>query len=175
MLDKNDYFLLFEISKVNKILPEKSNPKFIDMIKKNLILKNKFDLHQKLFKNIQDKKLDDIQFVKLAKTQNILNIKLNGISDTDVFDSDSIKLIYSLPKESFTLITDKNNKIYLAKIKNIYSTNISKDDEKTKTYLVKSNNIIISDIFNSYNLSLNDKYNVKTFEQTLDRVKNYFK
>ena len=42
-------------------------------------------------------------------------------------------------------------------------------------YLVKSNNIIINDIFNSYNLSLNDKYNVKTFEQTMDRVKNYFK
>ena len=63
----------------------------------------------------------------------------------------------------------------MAKIKNIYFNTLSKDSEKTKNYLVKSNNIIINDIFYSYNLSLNDKYNVKTFEQTMDRVKNYFK
>ena len=63
----------------------------------------------------------------------------------------------------------------MAKIKNIYSNTLSKDNEKTKNYLVKSNNIIINDIFYSYNLSLNDKYNVKTFEKTMDRVKNYFK
>jgi len=176
LIDKNDYFLLFEIKKINKILPSKSDPKFIDIVKKNLILKKKFDLHQELFKNIQDKKLDDNKFNKIAKSkENILNIKLNGISDNYKFDKDSVKLIYSLPNESFTLITDENNKIYLAKIKNIFSNNLSKDNEKAKSYLLKSNLIIINDIFSSYNLSLNDKYNVKTYEQTMDRVKNYFK
>ena len=89
--------------------------------------------------------------------------------------NNSVNLIYSLPNESFTLLTDKDNKIYLAKIKNIYSNMLSKDNEKTKDYLLKSNLIIINDIFSSYNLSLNDKYNVKTYEQTMDRVKNYFK
>ena len=176
LVDKNDYFLFFEITKVNKILPNKSDPEFLNMVKKNLILKKKFDLHQKLFKDIQDKKLDDNKFNKIAKSkENILNIKLNGISDNNKFDKDSVKLIYALPEESFTLITDENNKIYLAKIKNIYLNTLKKDDEKSMNYLVKSNNIIINDIFNSYNLSLNDKYNVKTFEQTMDRVKNYFK
>ena len=176
MVDKNDYFLFFEITKVNKILPNKSDPEFLNMVKKNLILKKKFDIHQKLFKDIQDKNLDDNKFNEIAKSKkNILNIKLNGISDNNKFDKDSVKLIYALPEESFTLITDENNKIYLAKIKNIYLNTLKKDDEKSMNYLVKSNNIIINDIFNSYNLSLNDKYNVKTFEQTMDRVKNYFK
>ena len=176
LIDKNDYFLLFEITKINKILPKKSDPEFMDMIKKNLILKKKFDLHDELFKSIQDKKLDDKKFNKIAKSkENILNIKLNGISDNNKFDNDSVKLIYSLPKESFTLITDKNNKIYLAKIKNIFTNILSNDNEKAKDYLLKSNLIIINDIFNSYNLSLNDKYNVKIYEQTMDRVKNYFK
>tara|TARA_B100000579_G_scaffold124419_1_gene100259 strand:- start:423 stop:1844 length:1422 start_codon:yes stop_codon:yes gene_type:complete len=176
LIDKNDYFLLFEITKINKILPKKNDPKFVDMVKKNLILKKKFDLHEELFKDIQDKKLDDNKFNKIAKSkENILNIKLNGISDYNIFDKDSVKLIYSLPSESFTLLTDKDNKIYLAKIKNISSNILSKDNEKTKDYLLKSNLIIINDIFSSYNLSLNDKYNVKTYEQTMDRVKNYFK
>ena len=176
LIDKNDYFLLFEITKINKILPKKNDPKFVDMVKKNLILKKKFDLHEELFKDIQDKKLDDNKFNKIAKSkENILNIKLNGISDYNIFDKDSVKLIYSLPGESYTLLTDKDNKIYLAKIKNISSNILSKDNEKTKDYLLKSNLIIINDIFSSYNLSLNDKYNVKTYEQTMDRVKNYFK
>ena len=176
LIDKNDYFLLFEITKINKKLPKKNDPKFVDMVKKNLILKKKFDLHEELFKNIQDKKLDDNKFNKIAKSkENILNIKLNGISDYNIFDKDSVKLIYSLPIESFTLLTDKDNKIYLAKIKNISSNILSKDNEKTKDYLLKSNLIIINDIFSSYNLSLNDKYNVKTYEQAMDRVKNYFK
>ena len=152
MIDKNDYFLLFEITKINKILPKKNDPKFVDMVKKNLILKKKFDLHEELFKNIQDKKLDDNKFNKIAKSkENILNIKLNGISDYNIFDKDSVKLIYSLPSESFTLLTDKDNKIYLAKIKNISSNILSKDNEKTKDYLLKSNLIIINDIFSSYN------------------------
>jgi len=176
LIDKNDYFLLFEITNINKILPSKSDTKFVDMVKKNLILKKKFDLHQKLFKNIQDKKIDDNQFNKIAKSKdNILNIKLNGISDNNKFDNESIKLIYALPEKSFTLITDENNKIYLAKVKKIYSNTLDKNNEKKKSYLVKSNSIIINDIFTSYNLSLNDKYKVKTFNQTMDRVKNYFK
>ena len=176
LVDKNDYFLLFEISKINKILPEKSNIKFLDNVKNSLLRKKSSDFLQEIFKKTQNNNLDDNQFIKIAKSQeNILKIKLNGITDTNLFESDSIKKIYSLPKNSFTLIADKNNKIYLAKIKNIYFNTLSKDNEKTKNYLVKSNNIIINDIFYSYNLSLNDKYNVKTFEQTMDRVKNYFK
>ena len=176
LIDKNDYFLLFEITKINKILPSKNDNKFVDMVKKNLILKKKFDLHQKLFKDIQDKKIDDNQFNRIAKSKdNILNIKLNGISDNNKFDKESIKLIYALPEKSFTLITDENNKIYLAKVKKINSNTLGINNEKEKKYLVKSNSIIINDIFTSYNLSLNDKYNVKTFNQTMDRVKNYFK
>ena len=176
LIDKNDYFLLFEVGKINKILPSKTDLEFVDIVKKNIILKKKFDLHEELFKNIQDKKLDNNKFNKIAKTkENILNIKLNGILDTNKFDNESVKLIYSLPKESFTLITDENNKIYLAKIKNIDLGILSKDNKETNNYQIKSNIIIVNDIFDSYNLSLSDKYNVKTYEKTMDRVKNYFK
>jgi len=39
----------------------------------------------------------------------------------------------------------------------------------------KSNNDIINNIYTSYDLSLNTKYNVKIFNQTIERVKNYFR
>ena len=36
-------------------------------------------------------------------------------------------------------------------------------------------NKIIDEIYSSYDLSLNIKYRVKVFENTLDRIKNNFK
>ena len=176
LLDKNEYFILFKINKINKIMPDSSNLEFINMVKKNIVLKKKFDLHQKLITKIQDKKINDDEFIKIAKAKNnIFNIKINGIKDNDKFDNDSVKLIYSLPKNNFTLITDKNNKIYLAKIKGIYEKDLPKDDQEIKDYQNKSNNNVINDIYSSYDLSLNTKYKVKIFETSLDRVKNYFK
>jgi len=176
LLDKNEYFLLFEVKNIEKILPKKTNLEFIDMVKKNIILKRKFDLHQSLFKKIQDKNLKDDEFVKIAKSENnILNVKLNGINEKSKFDSDSIKLLYSLPRGSFSLITDDDNKIYLAKILNINSINLLNNNKETENYQFKSNNKIINNIYSSYDLSLNSKYKVKIFDTTLDRIKNYFK
>ena len=42
-------------------------------------------------------------------------------------------------------------------------------------YSTKANNDIINDVYTSYDLSLNSKYKVKIFNQTIDRVKNYFR
>ena len=176
LIDKNDYFLLFEISKINKVLPSKSDISFISRVKENLILKRKYEYNKDLFQKIQDKKLNEDEFLKISNgEQNILNTVIKSLDDNKIFDKDSINLVYSLPVNSFVLITDVNNKIYLAKINNINTNNLSMDDIKNKEYLVKSNNKIIDEIYSSYDLSLNKKYKVKVFNNTLDRIKNNFK
>ena len=90
-------------------------------------------------------------------------------------NKESIKLIYSLPERSFVLITDKNNSIYVAKINNIYIKNLINDDANYNEYLAKSNNQIIDQIYSSYDLALNEKYKVRVFQNTLERIKNNFK
>jgi len=176
LIDKNDYFLLFEISKINKVLPSKSDIKFISRVKENLILKRKYEYNKDLFQKIQDKKLNEDEFLKISNGEdNILNTVIKSLDDNKIFDKDSINLVYSLPVNSFVLITDVNNKIYLAKINNINTNNLSMDDIKNKEYLVKSNSKIIDEIYSSYDLSLNKKYKVKVFNNTLDRIKNNFK
>jgi peptidyl-prolyl cis-trans isomerase D len=176
LIDKNDYFLLFEISKINKVLPSKSDISFISRVKENLILKRKYEYNKDLFQKIQDKKLNEDEFLKISNgEQNILNTVIKSLDDNKIFDKDSINLVYSLPVNSFVLITDVNNKIYLAKINNINTNNLSMDDIKNKEYLVKSNSKIIDEIYSSYDLSLNKKYKVKVFNNTLDRIKNNFK
>ena len=87
----------------------------------------------------------------------------------------SVELIYTLPNKSFTLVTGETNKVYLTKIKDIYYSKIDKNDNNISEYSSKSNNDIINNIYTSYDLSLNTKYNVKIFNQTIERVKNYFR
>ena len=176
LIDKNDYYLLYEISKIKKILPSKSDLNFIKRVKENLILKKKYEYNKDLFQKIQDKKLNEDEFLKISSGErNILNTIIKSVDDDKVFDKESINLVYSLPINSFVLITDVNNKIYLAKINNIITKNLSKNDINNKEYLVKSNSKIIDEIYSTYDLSLNKKYRVKVFENTLDRIKNNFK
>ena len=159
LIDKNDYYLLYEISKIKKILPSKSDLNFIKRVKENLILKKKYEYNKDLFQKIQDKKLNEDEFLKISSGErNILNTIIKSVDDDKVFDKESINLVYSLPINSFVLITDVNNKIYLAKINNIITKNLSKNDINNKEYLIKSNSKIIDEIYSSYDLSLNKKY-----------------
>tara|TARA_Y100001970_G_scaffold238632_1_gene299982 strand:+ start:1116 stop:2531 length:1416 start_codon:yes stop_codon:yes gene_type:complete len=173
LVDKNDYYLLFEITKINKVLPDKSDSEFINRIKENLILKKKYEYNKNLFEKIQNKKLNDSEFLKISSGQdNIKRITIDSINNNKKFDNESTKLIYSLPINSFVLVTDVKNNIYLGKIINIYTKSLSED--KKKEYEAKSKKKIIDEIYNSYDLSLNEKYNVKVFQKTLDRIKNNF-
>ena len=102
------------------------------------------------------------------------NISITSISDTEKFTIDSIKHIYSLPKNSFGLIGDKNKNIYLIKILNISESNISKSSENYKKYTNLTNVKIRDSMYSSYDFHLNNKYKVKINEKTFERVKNYF-
>jgi peptidyl-prolyl cis-trans isomerase D len=44
--------------------------------------------------------------------------KINSIEDDSLFNLNSIKLLYTLPLNSFTLINDDKSNIFLAKIVN---------------------------------------------------------
>ena len=176
LLDKNDYFLLFEVTKINKVLPSKSEIKFIERVKENLILKKKYEYNKDLFQKIQDKKFNNDEFVKISKNgENLLNETIKSLDDNSIFDKDSVSLIYSLPENSFVLLTNDNNKIFLAKVNKIYTKNLPKNDIENSEYIEISNNKIVEEIYSSYDLALSKKYKVKVFQNTLDRIKNNFK
>ena len=176
LIDKNDYYLIFEISNINKKIPNQSNKDFIKSVKKNVILKKKFEFNKELYEKIDEKLFNDDEFLKISKDKNnIKAITLKNLNDINFFDSESVELIYTLPNKSFTLVTGETNKVYLTKIKDIYYSNIDKNDNNISEYSTKSNNDIINNIYTSYDLSLNTKYNVKIFNQTIERVKNYFR
>ncbi len=176
LIDKNDYYLIFEISNINKKIPNKTDPQFLENVKNNVILKKKFEFNKSLFEKINEKIFNDDEFVKISKdTNNIKTITIKNNNDYEIFDPDSLKLLYTLPKESFSLVTGETNKVFLTKIKNIYYSDMEKNTNNVEEYSTKANNDIINDVYTSYDLSLNSKYKVKIFNQTIERVKNYFR
>ena len=176
IIDKNDYYLLYEISNIKKVLPDLNNLNFIEKVKNQLIMKQKIDYNKKLFKKIQDKKFSNTEFLNIANSEsNIQKLKINSSNFNETFSRESIELLYSLPKNSFVLIADKNNDVFLSKISNINLSMLNKNDEKINEYKLKSNSQVMGEIYSTYDLALSKKYNVKLFNNTLDRIKNNFR
>jgi len=120
---------------------------------------------------IRDKKFNDSEFKKMSQ-DNAQKITLNSIKDNKKFEINSVEVLYSLPVNSFTLINDDKNDIYLAKIKEFQ--NISLDEKKLLEYNDKQNSNIRNGMLKSYDLFLNNKYKVVLNQKTIDRVKNFF-
>ena len=59
----------------------------------------------------------------ILKLKSKQKITIDSINDNDIFDENSIKLIYSIGSKGFVLTSDNNN-VYVVKIINIYSENI---------------------------------------------------
>ena len=105
----------------------------------------------------------------------IKNVEIKSINDNIKFNKDSIKYLYTLSKNNFAIIGDKKNNVYLIKIINIITDNISKNSENFTLYADQTDFKIENQIYKSYDIFLNNKYNVKINEKTLERVKNYFR
>ena len=174
LIDKNDYFLLYEISNSKKILPSINDEKFILKVKNQIYNDDKYNLHTDLMKKIQLKQFTNDDFIKLSN-DNIQTIKINSINDKNIFEVNSVKLLYSLSKNSFSLVADKENNIYLAKIKNIEAKNLIQNSKESNNFYNQTNIIQRDNLYNSYDFLLNEKYNIEVNEKTLDRIKNYFR
>ena len=176
LLEENDFYVLYEIKKVEKILPSIESTNFISNVKEIMVNKSKNDFNYDLIKKISQKSFTQKSFEDISTSSNTgtENISITSISDTEKFTIDIIKHIYSLPKSSFGLIGDKNKNIYLIKILNISESNISKSSENYKKYTNLTNVKIRDSMYSSYDFHLNNKYKVKINEKTFERVKNYF-
>ena len=168
-----DDYVMYEIQNIYKKEPDINDPQTKNELVRLISQKNKFEYNQKLLKKINEKKFNDNDFLEFGKGY-IKKLKLNSIRDNKKFDINSIKVLYSLPINSVTLINDEENNIYLAKVKKFENKKIENQSDKTKTYIDKLNSNIKNDMLKSYDLYLNDKYNVVLNQKTVERVKNFF-
>ena len=175
IIDKNDFYLLYEINSIKKVLPERNDVKFIESVKNSLFEKNKYEYNKNLLLKIQNQNFNNYDFIRLVDNKDLIKkTKINSLKDNNLFTSDSIKLLYSLSKNNFLLIGDKDKNIYLAKIEKILSNDLS-DKNDLSNYTIKANMQIKNDLYSSYDYLINDKYKITINQNTLERIKNYFR
>ena len=173
IIENEENFILYKIEKIQEKKPDINDPQTKDEILKLVIQKNKFDYNKKLLDEIQNKKFTDNKFLELGKNKT-QSLTFNSIRDNKRFEINSVQLLYSLPIDSFVLINDEKDKIYLAKIKKYNDIKINKDTKDYKSFISKENTRIRNSILKSYDFLLNDKYNVNVNQIALNNVKNLF-
>ena len=174
ILEDNGTYIFYNIDKLNTKLPNLDNAEFRQKIKVLLFQKDKYEFNKKILNKINEKKFNQISFDDLGKA-GVKKIKLNSIKDNKKFEINSIKTLYSLPINSFTLIADEMNNIFIAKTVNYEETNIKKDSANFNKISIEEGAQNKNSILKSYDLFLNQRYQVVINQKTLDRVKNYFK
>ena len=173
IFENGDDFILFEISKIDQKIPDLKDTQIKNEILELVYQRDKFDYNKKLLDRISNKKFDNNNFTDMGKNL-IQNTKLNSIRDNKKFEINAVEILYALPINSFTLINDDKNNIFLAKVKKFETQTIDSNDDLFKEYINKQNSKIKNNMLKSYDLYLNNKYKVELNQKTIERVKNFF-
>ena len=174
LIENGDNFLLYSITNKYERGPDLTDQVIKEEIQELVYQKGKFEKNRNIFEEIQKKEFDDNRFKEMGSK--ITKFKtLNSINDNNTFETSSIKILYSLPVNSFSLVNDKDNKIYLVKLVNFKENTFNKTDKNYLNFVNNQNMNNRKNILQTYDQLLNQKYRVQLNQKTIDRVKNYFK
>ncbi len=174
LIENGDNFLLYNVDKEYSKSPNLNDDKTKSELAELIYQKGKFDFNRKILEEIQSKEFNNSKFEDLGNND-LLNLEVKTINDDTTFDVNSIKMLYTLPVNSFTLVNDKDNNIFLVKISDSKKNFFNKSDEDYVQFIKNQNTDNRKSILQSYDQLLNNKYQVKVNQKSVDRVKNYFK
>ena len=119
------------------------------------------------------KKVDFYEFSKKNKVD-IEKITLESKSDNKILKKELVDQIYTFAKNKVVLVADIHlNESYLVYIDNISHVTTNNDSEEYKKYYNLSKLNMTSNLFNTYDSFLKEKYEIKINYKALDKVKNY--
>ena len=175
ILDKEDYYIIYEITNLSNKIPEITNEDFFNEVVNKLRNKNKFEYNKNILKKIENNKFNNEDFNNIAKKPDaIKKMVINSINDNSFFDIDSLKLLYSVPQNDFLLIVDNKKNVYLTKVKSFNFKNFLEKNENYNKFYLQSNYDIKNNISSTYDSLLNNKYEITVNQNTLNRLKNFF-
>ena len=173
IFENNENFILYKIENIQEKKPNIDDLETKGEILKLVVQKNKFNYSREILTKITDKSFTDNNFLDLGKDR-IESLTLNSVRDNKRFKIKSVQKLYSLPINSFALIDDEKDKIYLAKISDYDDVKLDKSTEEFKSFMSKENTRIKNSILKSYDYFLNDKYNININQLAIDNIKNLF-
>jgi len=174
ILEDDGAYIFYQIDKINSKLPLLTDEKIIEQIKTLMFRKEKFEFNKSILDKVKKDEFNQISFDKLGNNT-IEKIQLDSIKDSKKFEINSVEILYSLPINAFALVANEMGDVFVAKTVSFIDKNISQNSKDFKGILNEASAQNRNSILKSYDYLLNDKYKVVINENTLDRVKNYFK
>jgi peptidyl-prolyl cis-trans isomerase D len=174
ILEDKGTFVFYQIDKVNNKLPNLDDKKFKEQVRNLLFQKEKYEFNKNILDQINSKEFNQASFDKFTG-DGIKKIKLNSIKDNDKFETNSVEILYSLPVNTFALIADDKDNIFIAKTLNFEDKDFSQSSSNFNAISNEASAENRNELLKSYDYLLNDKYKVVINDKTLTRIKNYFR
>ncbi len=116
IFESGDNYILYNIENEYDRSPDLNDEIVKSEIVELIYQKGKFDYNRKIIEEIQSDEFNENKFTELSSDK-IQSGSINSINDDKLFETNSIKMLYSLPQNSFSLVSNTNNQIFLVKIK----------------------------------------------------------
>jgi len=175
LININNKYYLSEISTAEKINRSLDDVEIRKAIISQLRIKHTIENNTKIVKKMSEGKFKNEQFNKIGK-DNSIEIKkviLTNIKDETIFTSNIIKEIFKITDGEFQLVTNstlsKNYIIFSEKTKKLIFKKDIKDYEKYKS---KAKLSLANQIYNTFDRTINDEYDVEINQKVLSRIKN---
>ena len=172
----NNYFIV-ELTKTENIQRKVTDQSVKKEILLNLKKQTKRKLISEIISKINKNNFKKNDFDKLSKDEKVVikKIRLENLNDNNVLKQELINQIYAFSEKKVIVVADiefsENFLIYIDKIENV---SIGEKTGNYKKYFDLSRNKITTDLYNTYNSYLENKYEISINYQTLDKIKNYF-
>ena len=174
LLEQDEFYLLYEVKNIKRNLPNLNLDKdFYNEVVSLVSLENKIEFNKKILKKINNNNFTRDDFKKISNKINKMNLK--SINDSINLPKESLEIIYNMSKDNFNLIVDKKNDIYLINLVDINLVELDKTNPKYLEYQNKAKDKIGNLLFESYDTIINNKYKVNVNNQTVERIKNFFR
>ena len=147
------------------------------MIKAQLVIERKITNNTQIAKDIASNKFTRSQMDVFAKENGLIieSAVLKDLTNNKPFSTGVIKRIFETNDKNINLITDnmlKDNFIIYSKETNF--PKILTKNPKYEQYKLRAKLRMANEIYNIYDLSLNEKYKVEINNKALNRIKNSF-
>ena len=174
LLEQDEFYLLYEVKNIKRNLPNLNLDKdFYNEVVSLVSLENKIEFNKKILKKINNNNFTRDDFKKISNKIDKMNLK--SINDSINLPKESLEIIYNMSKDNFNLIVDKKNDIYLINLVDINLVELDKTNTKYLEYQNKAKDKIGNLLFESYDTIINNKYKVNVNNQTVERIKNFFR
>ena len=173
----NTYFIIEVIKSEN--VQRKINSKSVrSQILQELEKKEKVKLTSEIINKINENNFKKVDFYKLSKDKNVVikKVRIENQNDNKFFKQKLINQIYSFGKNKVIIVADTSfSEIFLIYIDKIENALINKNSQDYNKYFNLSKTKMISNLSNTYDLYLNNKYKININYKALNKVNNYFR